>query len=156
MFKEKIFNFLTLKYVFSVVILENTACERIELLVVLFCCLWWTSRTAFSCLSIAELIWLEPEPTFGSLLPPAFIFVWKTINVKGTVSQKNTPPGPHMNRQKRFCEIFRYCEDIRKNVCPRSQRLSWQAVKYFNLEKLMKKITKNVIWYFRKLCVRIQ
>ena len=27
---------------------------------------------------------------------------------------QKTPPGPHMNRQKRFREIFRFCKDIRE------------------------------------------
>ena len=44
--------------------------------------------------------------------------------VKGTFDTfiiQKTPPGPIMNRKKRFREIFRFCEDIReKRVFPKS------------------------------------
>ena len=30
----------------------------------------------------------------------------------------NSVPGPHMNRQKRFCKLFRFCEDICEKHVP--------------------------------------
>ena len=54
---------------------------------------------------------------------------------KGRVSRDLWPffalkiwPGPHMNRQKRFCKLFRFCKDIRENACPRSQQLRGHGV----------------------------
>ena len=51
---------------------------------------------------------------------------------KGTVSpdfrhflDEKTPTGPQMNRQKRFLEIFRFREDIRKTTPTRCQRSRW-------------------------------
>ena len=56
--------------------------------------------------------------------------------VKGTFDTfiiQKTPPGPHMNRKKRFREIFRFCEDIReKRVCPQSQQLRWHRISIVN------------------------
>ena len=68
-----------------------------------------------------------------------------------------TPPGPHMNRQKRFREIFRFGEDIFSKFakkCVSTWSLTTHTVNYFTLEKekTNDKSSKNVVVYFKN-CV---
>ena len=57
-----------------------------------------------------------------------------------------------LNRQKQFCESFRFRKDIRERhlfVCLVNDYADTREIIYFGKSnKLKKKVTKNVIWYF--------
>ena len=38
----------------------------------------------------------------------------KCQEIFNNLCYQKTPPGPHINRQKQFREIFSFCEDIRE------------------------------------------
>ena len=85
-----------------------------------------------------------------------------------TFFYQKTPPGPHMNRQKRFRKIFfvfvkkfaKTCEKHVSVVNDYADIVSAQPRTTLTHDKLFyfgksKKLTKNVIWYFRKLRVGV-
>ena len=83
-------------------------------------------------------------------------------NILDTFYKKKTPPGPHTNRQKRFCESFRFRKDIReKRVsasptasltrCQRSQGLCGHCVSVVNDNDKDYADTWEIILFSRKL-----
>ena len=73
---------------------------------------------------------------------------------------------PHMNMEKQFCEIFcviivnQYPDTVLAKLLIRWQRISvvnnladtWLIILQYNFTI---KVTKNLIWYFRKLSVHV-
>ena len=84
-------------------------------------------------------------------------FVKKIIELKWTVSKdfqhffiKQIPPGPHIKRQQRFHEIFRFQLDICENMCQptwcqRGQWLSWHLVSIVNSYVDIMSMTKHTL-----------
>ena len=69
-----------------------------------FCCVYFVIKFFFFLFSINSRIFKIPNMTLKG----------KCQEIFNNLCYQKTPPGPHINRQKQFREIFCFCEDIRE------------------------------------------